>query len=249
MPPAFSGGSRPVTIDSVIFDWGGTLSVFTDVDMEDMWRLAAHHLSSGSAPDREDELCARLVAVEEEAWARIAIDQHSFTLAWLLAQASEAIGLDVAAAVLEEASQGHLDAWTPHIRHDPDARPVLKALKERGIGIGLLSNTHWPRHFHEHFLERDGLAEYLDARLYTSELPRSKPHTSAFHAAVSALGSEPSRAVFVGDRPFDDVYGAKKAGLTAVLKVNPVMPAYEVVPDATIMALPELLPLIDGWQT
>ena len=236
-----------MTIDSVIFDWGGTLSVFTDVDMEDMWRLAAHHLSSGSAPDREDELCARLVAVEAEAWARIAVDQHSFTLAWLLAQASEAVGLDVAAAVIEEASQGHLDAWTPHIRHDPDARPLLRALKDRGLRVGLLSNTHWPRHFHEHFLERDGLAEYLDVRLYTSELPRSKPHASAFQAAVAALRTEPRRAVFVGDRPFDDVYGAKGAGLTAVLKVNPRMPSYEVVPDATITRLPELLPLMDEW--
>jgi putative hydrolase of the HAD superfamily len=236
-------------IDSVIFDWGGTLSMFADVDMVDMWRLAAHHLAAGSAPDREDELCARLVAVEEEAWARIAVDQHSFTLAWLLAQASEAVGLDVAAAVLEEASQGHLDAWTPHIRHDPEARPVLQALKDHGLRLGLLSNTHWPRHFHEHFLERDGLAEYLDARLYTSELPRSKPHASAFRAAVSALGTEPHRATFVGDRPFDDIYGAKRAGLTAVLKVNPLMPSYEVVPDATIHRLPELLPLIAGWQT
>jgi putative hydrolase of the HAD superfamily len=234
-----------VTIDSVIFDWGGTLSVFADVDMVDMWRLAAHHLAAGSAPEREDELCARLVAVEQDAWARIAIDQHSFTLAWLLAEASEAVGLDVAAAVLEEASQGHLDAWTPHIRHDPDARPVLRALQDRGLRLGLLSNTHWPRHF----LERDGLAEYLDVRLYTSGLPRSKPHASAFHAAVAALGTEPARAVFVGDRPFDDVYGARRAGLVAVLRVNPAMPSYEVVPDATIARLPELLPLIDGWQT
>jgi putative hydrolase of the HAD superfamily len=55
--------------------------------------------------------------------------------------------------------------------------------------------------------------------------------------------------VFVGDRPFDDVYGAQRAGLTAVLKVNPVMPPYEVVPDAIITSLPELLPFVDGWQT
>ncbi|HSS11329.1 MAG TPA: HAD family hydrolase [Acidimicrobiales bacterium] len=235
-------------IDSVIFDWGGTLSVYADVDMEDMWRLAARHLATQGAPDREDELCARLVAVEAEAWGRIAVDQHSFTLAWLLARASEAIGLDIAAAVIEEASQGHLDAWTPHIRHDPDARPLLRALKARGLRVGLLSNTHWPRHFHEHFLERDGLAEYLDVRLYTSELARSKPHPSVFHAAVDALGTHSSTAVFVGDRPYDDIHGAKSAGLKAVLRINSAMPSYQVVPDATIAHLSELLPLIDGWR-
>jgi putative hydrolase of the HAD superfamily len=185
-------------IDAVIFDWGGTLSVFADVDMEDMWRLAARHL----APDREGELCARLVRVEADAWARIAVDQHSFTLAQLLAEASAAVGLDIAAAVIEEASHRHLDAWTPHIRHDPDARDLLAALKTRGIKVGLLSNTHWPREFHEHFLDRDGLAAFIDARLYTSELPRSKPHPSAFLASLQALGvGDPDRALFVGDRP------------------------------------------------
>ena len=231
-------------IEAVVFDWGGTLSVYVDVDMEDMWRLAARHL----APDREDELCARMVQVEAEAWARISVDQHSFTLAQLLAQASEAVGLDVAAAVLEEASRHHLDAWTPHIRHDPDAAPVLHALAGRGLKIGLLSNTHWPRDFHEHFLARDGLVDLIDARLYTSELPWSKPHPKAFGRALEALGvADPRRAVFVGDRPYDDVYGAKRAGLRGVLRRNRFMPDYDVEPDAVIDALPELLALVDGW--
>ncbi len=231
-------------IDAVIFDWGGTLSVFADVDMEDMWRLAARHL----APDREGELCARLVQVEADAWARIVVDQHSFTLAQLLAEASAAVGLDVAAAVIEEASHRHLDAWTPHIRHDPDARDLLAALKTRGIKVGLLSNTHWPREFHEHFLDRDGLAAFIDARLYTSELPRSKPHPSAFLASLRALGvADPDRALFVGDRPYDDIHGAKSAGLKAVLRPNPLVPRYDVQPDGTIGTLPELLPIVDSY--
>jgi len=231
-------------IDAVIFDWGGTLSAFADVDMEDMWRLAARHL----APDREEQLCSRLVQVEADAWARIEVDQHSFTLAQLLAEASAAVGLDVAAAVLEEASDRHLDAWTPHIRHDPQARTVLADLKARDLKVGLLSNTHWPRQFHEHFLERDGLAPFIDARLYTSELPRSKPHPSTFRAALDALGvKQPGRAVFVGDRPYDDIYGAKSAGLKAVLRPNAFVPTYDIEPDATIQALPELLPVVDSY--
>jgi len=231
-------------IEAVVFDWGGTLSVYADLDIDDMWRLAARHI----APDREDELTARLVQVETEAWAEAAVDERSFTLADLLARASQRIGIDVAAAVLEEASRHHLDAWTPHIRHDPDAVAVLSALADRGLRIGLLSNTHWPRDFHEHFLARDGLADLIDARLYTSELPWSKPHPSAFGAALDALGvGIPGRAVFVGDRAYDDVYGAKRAGLRGVLRRNRFMPTYDVVPDAVIDTLPELLDVVDGW--
>ena len=231
-------------IEAVVFDWGGTLSVYADIDIEDMWRLAARHM----APEREDELCARLVQVEAEAWADAAVDERSFTLAELLARASSAVGLDVAEAVLEEAAGHHLDSWTPHIRHDPDAAGVLQALVDRGLRIGLLSNTHWPRDFHEHFLARDGLAELIHTRVYTSGLPWSKPHPAAFGAVLDALGvDDPGRAVFVGDRPYDDVYGAKRAGLRGVLRRNRFMPAYDVVPDAEIDRLPELLDVVDGW--
>jgi len=55
--------------------------------------------------------------------------------------------------------------------------------------------------------------------------------------------------VFVGDRPFDDVYGAKQAGMRAVLIANSDVPAFaDAEPDAVISRLSELLPLIDSWS-
>ena len=232
-------------IEAVIFDWGGTLSEFADVDMDDMWRVAARHLSS----EREDELCARLQATEARAWQRVSVDQKAFTLAELLAAASAEVGLDVAEAVLEEAAEHHLDSWTPHIVHDPDAGPTLQALRDRGLRIGLLSNTHWPRHFHEHFLERDGLAGLIDARCYTSDMAFCKPHAEAFKTAMAALDlDDPAAVVFVGDRPFDDVHGAKSAGMRAVLRPNSRVPGYDVEPDAVIEKLPELVDIVDRWS-
>lgn len=232
-------------VDAVVFDWGGTLSVHADVDMEDMWRLAAEHL----APDRPDEVCARLVAVEAASWARVTVDQRATALSSLLALASAELGLDVAEAVLEEAALRHLDSWTPHIGHDPDAAPVLAALRQRGLRIGLLSNTHWPRAFHEHFLERDGLVELIDVRCYTSEMTFTKPHPEAFTAVLGALGvADPGRAVFVGDRAYDDVHGAQAFGMRGVLRRNPSVPGYDVEPDAVVDTLPELLALVDRWQ-
>ena len=231
-------------VEAVIFDWGGTLSVFADVDMEDMWRLAARHL----APDQEEELCRRLIAVEAASWQRVETDQRSTRLSELLALASAELGLDVTEAVLEEAARHHLDSWTPHLVHDADAAPTLRALRERGLRIGLLSNTHWPRSFHEHFLERDGLVELIDVRCYTSELTHIKPHPEAFAAVVRQLQARPERCVFVGDRPIDDVGGARAAGMRAVLRHNPATAGAGPEPHATIDRLPELLPLVDGWM-
>ncbi len=232
-------------LEAVIFDWGGTLSVFVQAELVDAWRLAARHL----APDREDELTERLVAVEAAFWATTSSHQRSATLADLLAAATRELRLDVAEALMEEAALRHLDAWTDHIRHDPEAAPTLAALRARGLRTGLLSNTHWPRAFHERFLERDGLAALIDARLYTSEMPYQKPHPDAFAAALDALGlDDPSRAVFVGDRPWDDVSGAKAVGLRTVLRPNPYVERHPAEPDAVIERLPDLVELVDAWR-
>jgi putative hydrolase of the HAD superfamily len=234
-----------VTIEAVVFDWGGTLSVWVDIDIEDMWRLAARHI----APEREEELTAVLVAVEARSWERNTTDQRSTRLAELLVDASREVGVDVASVVLEEAASHHLDSWTPHIRHHDDARAVLSALRRSGLAIGLLSNTHWPRAFHEHFLERDGLAASIDARLYTSEMEYMKPHPSVFAAALARLGiDDPSRAVYVGDRLYDDVWGAKQVGMRAVWVHNHHNDGFDVEPDAVIATLSDLPVLLGAWS-
>ncbi|MEY2452079.1 MAG: putative hydrolase of the superfamily [Acidimicrobiaceae bacterium] len=234
-----------MTLEAVVFDWGGTLtagSTIVNLELEDVWRASARRLD----PAREEELTAALFKAERHFWERTTTTLESGTLADLLAAASLEVGLDVTDALLEEAASHHLDAWTPHIEHDADAIAVLTELRTRGLRTALLSNTHWPRAFHEHFLERDGLASLLDARLYSSELQYMKPHPSVFIAALNAIGvSDPANAVFVGDRPYDDISGAKAVGMHTVLRANPYVPPYDVEPDAVIDGLFDLLAAID----
>lgn len=234
------------TVEAVVFDWGGTLSVHADLDMPDMWRLAARHID----PAREADICAALVAAEARTWERVARDQASATLSSILADASAELGIDVAEAVLEDAALHHLDSWTPLIRHHEDALPALAALHTEGIRIGLLSNTHWPRSFHEHFLERDGLAPFIDVRCYTSEMTHTKPHPKAFKTVLAALGVRaPGRAVFVGDRLYDDIWGAQMMGMRTVWRRNTGVPGFDVEPDATVDELGELVAIVDKWST
>lgn len=239
---------RSGPVEAVIFDWGGTLAEFVRIELVDAWRLAAHHLAG---PEREAEMCERLARVEAEFWATTATHQRSATLADLLSAATAELEMDVAEAILEEAALLHLDAWTPHIRHHRDAPATLAALREAGLEIGLLSNTHWPRSFHERFLERDGLLELIDARLYTSEMAYQKPHPAAFAAACQAVGvSDPSRAVFVGDRPWDDITGAQRLGMRAVLRPNPLIDDdTPVTPDAVIEDLFDLVAVVGSWTS
>ena len=71
---------------------------------------------------------------------------------------------------------------------------------------------------------------------------------------LGALGGiAPEDAVFVGDRPWDDIAGAKGVGMRAVLLPHSEIPAHQEgpvrgEPDAVVTRLADLLPLVDAWR-
>jgi putative hydrolase of the HAD superfamily len=90
----------------------------------------------------------------------------------------------------------------------------------------------------------------LDGAVYSSEIQWAKPHPEAFRAAMTAVGvTDPASCVFVGDRPYSDVHGAKRAGMRAVLIPHSEVPSYDgAVPDAVITRLAELPGHLDIWS-
>ena len=236
-----------MSIEAVVFDWGGTLSHYADIELIDMWHLAAGHLARETGRDA-DELRDRLLAAELRYWDEVKRTQRTGTLHDILEAESRALGLDVTTAVISELAQRHLDAWTPHIRHHANAGEALRQLRAQGLRIGLLSNTHWPAAFHEHFLERDSLAPLIDVREYTSNLRYSKPHREAFEHVLRRLDVAPERAVMVGDRPIDDVWGAQQIGMRGIWRPHAASPELgDVKPDAVIEQLTELPAIVANW--
>jgi HAD superfamily hydrolase (TIGR01509 family) len=228
-------------IEAVLFDWGGTLSTYVPVDLLDMWRAAARVL----APDDPEPVAAALLAAEEHWWrTNIAAGDRSGTTADLLRSVAAEAHVDL----LTLAQEAYHGAWEPTVAHDPAAVGVLTALRERGLRTGLLSNTHWPRDLHERWLADAGLRDLLDVRLYTSDMTHMKPHPQAFHALAAAVGVSPQHAVFVGDRPRDDVSGAQGVGMRAVLLAGRPVEQWPVQPDAVVADLSELLAVVDAWR-
>ncbi len=229
-----------MTVQAVLFDWGGTLSVHTPVDLLDMWRAAARVL----APDDPEPVAAALLAAEDEWWRTcVAAGNRSGTTEQLVRSVARETHLDVA-----EALAAYHASWEPTVAHDPDAVAVLTALRERGLRTGLLSNTHWPRELHERWLAEAGLLDLLDVRLYTSDMTHMKPHPVVFAALLDAVGVGSHEAVFVGDRPRDDISGAQGVGMRTVLLTGRPVEPWDVVPDATLPSLAGLVELVDGWR-
>jgi len=99
--------------------------------------------------------------------------------------------------------------WVPV----PDAEPTLRALRERGIPVGVVSDAGWDiRPVFAHH----GLLDLVDAFVISAEHGCVKPAPALFRAACAELGSEPGRTLMVGDNPLADG-GAVAAGLPVLL--------------------------------
>jgi len=230
-------------IDAVIFDWGGTLTAWHDIDFH------AESLALAQAvvnADHDLEVSRqRLHGAGDTIWGRSRDHQQSATVADLFTEAGLEHDPDLLTA--------YYDFWEPHTLTDPVVRPTWEALRADGIKIGVLSNTIWPRAFHERIFERDGVLDLVDGDVYTSEIPWTKPSPHAFEAAMAAVGAaDPARCVYVGDRLFDDIWGAHNAGLRAIHVPHSVIPEgqrghTEGEPDAVIGSLGEIPALVRAW--
>jgi putative hydrolase of the HAD superfamily len=239
-------------VEAVIFDWGGTLTPWHRIDFRDQWLSYArqHAQASGRAPDEGLELAETIMAHEREAWLRIRGDGGSARMAEILAAA----GVRSDDPAHSAAQAAYEEFWEPHTFTDPQVRPLWEGLRDRGVRVGVLSNTIWSRDYHDAIFARDGVLELIDGSVYTSEIEHAKPHREAFAAALAAVGViDPARAVYVGDRPYEDVHGAQRAGLRAVLVPHSDIPddqqvPVDVTPDGVAHQLLDILDLVDRWS-
>ena len=235
-----------MTVDAVIFDWGGTLTKWHDIDFHaESLALAQAVVQTAEEPVEVAALAPRLHEANATIWGLSRDHQRSSTIDDLFAEA----GLEHDPDLLH----AYFDFWEPHTETDPETGPLFESLRARGIRIGVLSNTLWPREWHRGFFERDGVLHLIDGDVYTSEIPWTKPAPEAFGAAIDALGlSDPARCVYVGDRLFDDVWGSQNAGMRAIHVPLSNIPAAQVghsegVPDAVVARLADVATVVADW--
>ncbi len=100
--------------------------------------------------------------------------------------------------------------WTLY----PETPAVLRGLKEQGYELGIVSNFD-SRLFN--VLRGLGLAELFDTVTISSLAHAAKPAPKIFQLALDKHAMDAEDAVHVGDSRRDDVEGARRAGLQAVL--------------------------------
>ena len=204
-------------LDAVLFDWGDTLMRFDWREDRVAAGIRAGLDAVGAHVEDVDALAGAFVERVNAHFESGLPEELEYP--GLVRELLAGTGVELRDGDLD----GYLDAehavWEEASVLGAHTHALLEALRARGLRLGLVSNAFDPRRILDRDLERMGLAGRLDVCVFSSEVGVRKPHPEIFRRALDELDVAAERAVFVGDRLYEDVRGANEAGMTSVQAV------------------------------
>ena len=243
-------------ITAVLFDMDGTVLVWTDpnASLESMAMVqfgCVHRLlvERDHPPPEVSAFSRTLFARAGSRWRKAMRAAQSYTVYDLLAEALPEMGLNVSEGDLRACVTAFESILEPIDARD-DAVATLTTLRDRGLKMGLISNSWSTPAYRDEELRQAKLLDLLPVRVYSSQMEVMKPHQAIFQRALSELGVSAVQAVMVGDRLEMDVGGAQALGMRGVWIDNRgkgLPDDTQIQPDATIQRLGELVEVLDHW--
>jgi putative hydrolase of the HAD superfamily len=202
---------------AVLFDWGDTLFHFAydETLLESGWEAGLATLDRDGLPS-PDETAARF----REQYVPLlfvpgSVDEIEYP--GMIRELLEGFGIEIDDAALDRFLAAEHAAWEPARQLGAHTHALLDSLRDRGLATGLVSNAFDPGWLLHEDLARMGLEDRLDVAVFSSEIGKRKPHPAIFQAVLERLGVAPEEALFVGDRRYEDIRGAKELGMATVL--------------------------------
>jgi phosphoglycolate phosphatase len=223
-------------IDGIIFDKDGTL-----FDFRKSWGQWAVRLLEDLTDDAvvKDKLAAAIGYLPES--GEFAPDSP------VIADTPAEIAAVMAPhhpAMTAAQIEARMNALAAHAQMAPAVplRPLLSALKARGLRLGLATNdTEGPARAH---MEQAGITDLLDMIMGCDSGYGGKPAPGMMLAFAAQMGLQPGRVAMVGDSRHDLIAG-HAAGMRAVAVLTGVAEAGELAPHADAV-LPDISHL-PGW--
>ncbi|MHC4741541.1 MAG: HAD family hydrolase [Planctomycetota bacterium] len=144
--------------------------------------------------------------------------RRDFDALTLLERTGTKRGLELTAEQWQHLTWLWYKPLTEIAKAEPGMKDSLVELKDRGLKIGILSNTFVHACALEKHLEQFGILDLFDVKLYSYQFPFRKPDLRIFKEAAKAIGEPPESIVFVGDLIDKDIKPALKTGMVAILK-------------------------------
>jgi putative hydrolase of the HAD superfamily len=182
-------------------------------------------------------------------------DPEEFSALWIEGRPRREVGplrdyvleLGAEEAVADEVVTMRVASTRTMLKPRPGAVETLRELRHRGYGVGLITvcSGDVPE-----IWEETPFAGLFDSTVFSCAVGLLKPDPRIYRLACEQLGVKPEEAVFVGDGANDELAGAERVGMRAVLihrpGEDPPWPELRDWQGPRITAIPELLSLLDG---
>lgn len=235
-----SGGTRR-RYDVVLFDLYGTLvDIRTDEESEAAWEALRRFLDEAGAHYddaiqlRDRFMGARALATavpgnRDQEWFEpdlLPVYRAMFSLR----------GMRAGERLSREAAWVFRHASTSMIWLYPGALDMIKALKQAGMRVVLLSNAQ--SCYTRPELQMLGLDAVLDRIMISSEEGVRKPGVELFQRALDREEVSPDRVVMVGNEEHCDILGAKSAGIDGIYMRTGISPVNDPMEcDSAVLSL------------
>jgi putative hydrolase of the HAD superfamily len=193
-------------------------------------------------------------AFQDRVAERLGRDPDEFAALWVEGRAvresgtlrNYLLGIGVAEDLVDELVDWRRESTRALLSPRPGAVETLEALHARGHRLGLITvcSEDVPDVWSETVF-----ANVFDATVFSCSVGLRKPDPRIYRIACEELSVEPEDAVFVGDGANDELAGAERVGMRAILIHRAGEdPLWDEVQDwrgPRITAIPEVLSLLD----
>lgn len=248
-------------IHAVLFDVGGTLhevrhsgALETQFCAQALERLERAGILL-PVPAEELAPALRRNAAEYKKWSEESLRELPAPRIWNEFYLREFhVGEERLAPVAEDLSWMY-DAVRVENVPRPRLRETMRALREMGLTLGVISNII-SASFVPRLLEDYGIAGEMSCVVLSSVEGVRKPDAAIFRRAAERCGVPCGEMAYVGDTLSRDVRGCRNAGVALSIQIeNPSLAAREdayaragVAPDALIHGLAEIPELIRAYN-
>lgn len=238
-------------LDDTLINWGGQAITWEQFFGPRTNTIHRYLCEDGHKLPPADEFYSIIDQATRATWEEAKKTWIIPSIGDMLLQVFIDLGLDVDRIDIHQILVVYDWAPLPGVVPYDDTHVVLQEIRNRGYKIGLLTNSFLPMWMRDVELEEYALMEYLDARLTAADVGYLKPHPYIYQKTLEMLETTAEKAVFVGDRPKNDIAGANDSGLISVLMDPPHLDREleGVVPDYTITSLSELLPILESLDS
>lgn len=228
-----------MSFQNVIFDLYGTLvDIRTDEQSPALWAEMARVYAGEGAVYGPDELRERyftVISQLERGSPRLRSDAHEAHPEIELQNVFQRLyldrGVEADMALAIRTGERFREASTEYIRLYPGAKELLRALRDRGMGVWLLSNAQ--AIFTRPELRRMGIDTLFDGIYISSDCGVKKPDRRFFEKLLRERNIDPARAVMVGNDGECDIRPARELGLATVYIRSNISPR-EPTPKADL---------------